>query len=121
MQTSTSFKLPPITFPRWTWAEEIGYQPKTTYWQDFWIAAAFGKKAILRTFKDALKNYGSDEVYITEIALVTNSYSWFFYGTNKTELSKIFAELYHKSCEFVYSEKSGWNDEQKNYFFRQTD
>lgn len=32
-----------------------GYQPKTTFWQDFEIANAFGKKAVEDTFNRAFE------------------------------------------------------------------
>lgn len=42
-----------IRIPHWPVTEMCGYEPKTTFWQDFWIAIHFGKEAVLDTYKRA--------------------------------------------------------------------
>ncbi len=73
-----TFRMPAL--PRWVMADEIGYEPKTTFWQDFCIAEKFGVNAIKDTFKRAFTEWRTDVVYLTELALVTNhrGTNWYF-------------------------------------------
>lgn len=42
-----------ITIPRWNITEMNGYEPITTFWQDFSIADKFGNNAIADTYRRA--------------------------------------------------------------------
>lgn len=42
-----------IAIPRWNITELNGYEPITTFWQDFSIADKFGDKAIADTYRRA--------------------------------------------------------------------
>lgn len=39
-----------IKVPKWNIESETGYKPRTTFWQDFSIADAFGGDAVTDTF-----------------------------------------------------------------------
>lgn len=54
----------------WPIEKMTGYKPKTTFWEDFSIADAFGGAAVADTFKRAFKEWRNDVVYITELAMV---------------------------------------------------
>ena len=45
----------------WSMAKDIGYEPKTTYWEDFTFAEPYGQDAIkdmaLAAFKECKDNY----------------------------------------------------------------
>lgn len=64
--------------PKWERAEEYGYKPLTTFWQDFSIADAaprFGEDAvpaIRETFKAAVRCFKSNYKYMTELSMVLN-------------------------------------------------
>lgn len=49
---------------------EIGYRPFTTFFEDFSIADAFGVDAIKDTFHSAMRSWGADIKYLTELAMV---------------------------------------------------
>lgn len=65
--------------PAWTMADAIGYEPKTTFWQDFCIAERFGADAIKDTFNRAFREWKTLPVYLTEMALVLNHRGWVWY------------------------------------------
>ena len=43
-----------ITIPRWNITEFSGYEPITTFWQDFSIADKFGNNAIADTYRGSV-------------------------------------------------------------------
>lgn len=45
-----------IKVPMWNIESETGYKPRTTFWQDFSIADAFGGDAVTDTFHRASMN-----------------------------------------------------------------
>ncbi len=58
--------------PAWTIAQDMGYEPKTTFWDDFSIADLYGPAAIVDTYRRAFKEWKDDVVYLTELSLVLN-------------------------------------------------
>lgn len=80
---------------KWTLAEQIGYEPKTTFWQDFSIAESFNG-GIEDTFKRAFKEWKKDYVYLTELAMVLNHKGFRYYNENRR-----LANLYFKYFEDV--------------------
>jgi hypothetical protein len=108
-----------FSLPQWRVTEETGYEPKTTFWQDFWIAVPFGAAAVKDTYKRAFEGWKHDEVYITEMALVLNHIGWALYPQpEKKQLSQLFFELYHELDAWA---RANLNDEQKDYYWRITD
>ena len=69
-----NIKMP--TLPAWTMAAEIGYKPKTTFWQDFSIADLYGADAVQDTFNRAFDEWKTDYIYLTELVLVLNHKAW---------------------------------------------
>lgn len=70
-----------ISVPRWTMAEQTGYEPKTTFWQDFSIAEHFGAAAVKDTYKRAWRDWRHDIVYLTELVMVLNHKISYWYCT----------------------------------------
>ena len=106
-------------FPQWRAAEEIGYEPKTTFWQDFWIAVPFGADAVKDTYNRAFKEWQHDEVYITEMVLVLNHIGWALYTKpEQKQLSQLFFELYNELDAWC---RENLTDEQKEYYWSVTD
>lgn len=56
-----------------------GYKMKTTFWNDFTIADAFGTEAVQNTFDRAFPDWRGDVVYLTELVLVLNWKIYEFY------------------------------------------
>lgn len=74
---------------------ENGYEIKTTFWQDFTIADAFGTAAIQDTFNQSFRDWKNNLEYITELAMVMSWKSCDWYGKNEQYVI-LYSELYHK-------------------------
>ena len=72
-----------------------GYEMKTTFWEDFTIADAFGVSAIEDTYKRAFNGWKHDYIYLTELSLVLN---WKMFQWHEKDDSKyqIYYNLYTK-------------------------
>lgn len=96
----------------------FGYEMKTTFWQDFSIAEKFGISAIKDTYSRAFNDWKHDYVYLTELVLVLNWKGWEFYEDGKTEISKVYFELWEQTDNYAYESLEG---DELNYFLRTTD
>lgn len=96
---------------------EMGYTPKTTFWNDFTIADAFGVSAIQDTFDRSFRDWKGNIEYLTELVLVLNHKIWQHHETNES-----LASLYEKLWRYV----DGWcmdnlKDDDLKYFLDVTD
>ena len=96
---------------------EVGYTPKTTFWEDFTVADAFGTTAIQDTYNRSFRDWKDNVEYITELALVLNHKIWQHYQHNDT-----LATLYDR----LWKEVDGWCMENLTgddavYYFNITD
>lgn len=98
--------------------DATGYELKTTFWDDFFIAEHFGKKAIIDTYNRAIKEWASDKVYATELVMVLNWKIWMFHDLGNEELARLYNDLWEKA-EKVVTETLKGDDLQ--YFYRVTD
>lgn len=103
--------------PHWPVREMTGYEPKTTFWSDFWIAVRFGRAAVLDTYKRAFQEWKSDHVYVTELALVLNHMCWALAETDEP-MARLFEELWQKTDSWCWDNLKG---DEKQYYFRVTD
>ena len=76
-----------------------GYTMQTTFFMDFRIAEEFGIDAVKDTFENAFKNWKTNYIYLTELAIVMSNNSIAHYDTNK-ELSKVYTQLYYKVDQY---------------------
>ncbi len=74
---------------------ENGYELKTTFWDDFTIADAFGEDAIKDTFSRSFNEWKNNVEYITELAMVMSWKSCSWYGKNESYMN-LYSELYHE-------------------------
>ena len=95
-----------------------GYSPLTTFWEDFSIADAFGKDAIIDTYDRAFKEWKSNYKYITELCMILNWKCWEHHEKNRMELSELYSDLFYKLKDWCYDNLKG---EELNYFFEVTD
>ena len=74
---------------------ENGYELKTTFWNDFTIADAFGVSALEDTYNRAFNGWKHDYIYLTELSLVLN---WKMFQWHEKDDSKyqIYYNLYTK-------------------------
>ena len=84
-----------IQIPVWSEVEATGYEPKTTFWQDFSIADAFGIRAIQDTYNRASREWRNNLVYCTELVMVLNHKCWAWHNRNEL-MSELYAKLYYE-------------------------
>lgn len=94
-----------------------GYELKTTFWDDFTIADAFGIEAIKDTYNRAFNEWKHDHIYITELCMVMNwkMFYWFEKDDNKYQ---IYYDLFTTLDEWCME---NLKDEQLDYFLKTTD
>lgn len=103
---------------RWAMADEIGYKPKTTFWQDFSIADRFGVKAVKDTFKRAFEEWKGNYEYLTELVMVLNHKIWEHYGKKNMELAGVYNDLWEEADGYAVDNLKG---EELSYFYKTTD
>lgn len=107
-----------INTPAWNITELNGYEPQTTFWQDFSIAERFGLSAIKDTFKRAFQEWRDETVYVTELAMVLNHKGFYWYDTDKMRLSELYFSLWQELDEWCANNLKG---EDLAYYYRITD
>lgn len=101
----------------WTMAKEFGYEPKTTFWQDFSIADMFGVDAVKDTFKRAFCEWKTNYIYLTELVMVLNHKAWQHYERDNS-LAELYDELWGEAD--VYAVEN-LRDDELIYFLVTTD
>lgn len=105
-----------IAIPRWNITELNGYEPITTFWQDFSIADKFGDKAIADTYRRAKSEWKDNYKYWTELCLVLNHKIWQWHERDNPR-----AILYDKLWREADAMTAEWPDEEQEYYFEITD
>lgn len=98
-----------------------GYIPKTTFWDDFNIAEAFGLAAVQDTYNRIMNEWSDNYIYLTELVMVLNWNIWYWdgAGTKKAEeLTELYNELWEKADQFALDNLT---DEELQYFLRTVD
>lgn len=108
--------MPNVFASRWVMAEELGYTPKTTFWQDFSIADHFGIDAIKDTFKRAFEEWKSDYIYLTELVMVLNHKSW--EHQSNAQLCELYADYYYQTSDYALD---NLKDDELSYYLETTD
>ena len=93
------------------------YETKTTFWDAFTIADAFGEKAVRNTYKRAFDKWKTDTVYLTELVMVLNWKIWQHYDGNEP-LAKVYNELWQEADGWACDNLKG---DDLMYFYRTTD
>lgn len=104
--------------PHWPITEMTGYKPKTTFWQDFCIADAFGTNAVKDTFGRAFKEWRNNTEYLTELVLVLNHKIWQHHNAKNEPLARIYDDLWRKLDMWCYENLKGADLE---YYYHITD
>lgn len=102
---------------KWNIEEETGYKPQTTFWDDFSISDQFGESAIRDTYKRAFKEWKSNHIYLTELAMVLNHKIWQHYETNEP-IARVYNELWEKTDSYACENLKG---KEMEYFYNVTD
>lgn len=103
---------------KWMMAEEVGYDPKTTFWDDFSIADVFGIDAVKDTFDRAFSEWKTNHVYLTELVLVLNHKLWQHYSRKKEELARCYERLWRVAENYALETLK---DDELEYYYRITD
>lgn len=103
----------------WSMAQQIGYKPVTTFWEDFSIAEIFGEQAIRDTAERAFNEWHYDYKFLTELIMVINHKSWEYVNKNP-DLCEFYGELYYEFDEKAIQVLDG-NEEALNYYFKTLD
>lgn len=106
-----------VTVPVWNVEEETGYKPRTSFWQDFSIADAFGADAVTDTFQRAFAEWKDNCVYITELVMVLNHKIAQWYERND-ELAGLYNKYYFAAAQYAQDNLKG---DKLQYYYRVTD
>ena len=104
----------------WALANEIGYKPITTFWEDFSIAEKFGSRSIEETAERCFKEWKHDYKYLTELVMVLNHKSWYHESHRNKIISDLYSKLYYKYDSLAIEELKN-NEEGIHYYFRTLD
>lgn len=96
------------------------YKNPTTFFQDFFIADKFGISAVKDTFNRAFNEWKNDIVYLTGLAVVTNTFCWVYYSRKNEELAKLLSEYYYTCRDYAYSD-GNFTEAETKYYFKCTD
>lgn len=100
----------------WNIEALTGYKPKTTFWEDFSIADAYGLEAIQDTFERAFEAWKDDVVFVTELVMVLNWKAWAY--EKNPAFCKLYCKLYEEARNWCWKNLKG-ND--LDYFYLTTD
>ena len=67
--------------------KEVGYDPMTTFWEDFSIADKYSIAGVKDTYKRAFSEWKDDYKFFTELTLVLNHKIWQHYEDDNWEAS----------------------------------
>lgn len=98
-------------------AQELGYTPQTTFWEDFSIADLFGLDAVQDTFNRAFAEWKTDHIYLTELVLVLNWKIGQHYKSNNA-LAMLYNTLWETADAYACDNLEG---DELQYFYRTTD
>lgn len=106
---------------------------KTTFWNDFTIADAFGLNAIQDTFNRAFKEWKTNTEYLTELVIVLNHKIWEWWDESNAlskwdnstsqyvkfnDYSKLYNDLWKQADAYAMD---NLKDEELSYFLEITD
>lgn len=97
---------------------ECGYSVRTTFWNDFSIADAFGEEAVRDTFKRAFGEWKTNTEYVTELVMVLNHKLWEHYDNGDFRIAIVYDELWRKADGYCCENLKG---EDAEYYYRATD
>ena len=107
----------PWDYKVWNIQAMTGYEPITTFYEDFGIAEFYGVDAIKDTYKRAMKSWKSNYKYLTELVMVLNWKIWEHYETNR-EFAEVYDKLWRDADEYALDNLKG---DELSYFFEITD
>lgn len=98
-------------------AAEVGYEVKTTFWDDFSIADKFGEDAVKDTYKRVMNEWKENYVYLTELVLVLNHKIWQHCESYK-ELALQYDKLWRETANYAGLNLEG---DELSYYYKTID
>ena len=95
-----------------------GYVPKTTFWNDFEIAEAFGPSAVMETYDAAMRDWKEDRVFLTELVLVLNHRLWMHWDRGNESLATLYDRLWRSASQYAVENLKG---DDLRYYLEVTD
>jgi len=108
----------PWDYKVWNIEAMCGYEPKTTFYEDFGIAEFYGASAIEDTYERAMESWKTDVFYLTELVMVLNWKIWEHYDDGNMELAGLYEKLWKRADNYACNTLKG---DELSYFFRTTD
>ena len=107
-----------LSIKTWNIKEMTGYEPQTTFYEDFSIADMFGISAIKDTYKRGLETCKAlGYIYLTEFVMALNWKIWEHYQHND-RVARVYNDLWMDACEIATTTLQG---EELSYYYRTTD
>lgn len=106
---------------KWNAIDLIGYEPKTTIWEDLEAAESFGREAVRDTVFTFYSAWKDNVEFVTELVMAVNHLSWYWNEKDDTWMN-FYADLYYELDEeaITYMEKKE-DKEGLRYYFRTLD
>ena len=102
----------------WRIKEITGYEPITTFYEDFFIADRFGLSAVKDTYRRGLKSAESlGYKYLTEFVMALNWKIHEHYGQNDA-LARLYTDLYELGDNYARENLTG---DELSYYYDTTD
>lgn len=102
----------------WRIKEITGYEPITTFYEDFSIADRFGHSAVKDTYRRGLETAVSlGYKYLTEFVMALNWKIWEHYERNEA-LARLYNDLWEKADIYAQEHLKG---EELSYYYRTLD
>lgn len=106
-------------------AEQLGYNMKTTFWQDFCIADGCGLydtdkaiDAIKDTYKRAFDEWKDNVEYLTELVMVLNWKIWEWVSLENENIGRAYDKLWREADGWACDNLKG---DDLSYFLKTTD
>lgn len=107
-----------INIPAWNIQEITGYEPRTTFWQDFSIADSLGVSAVMNTYNKVFNACKDNHIHLTELVMVLNWKCWYWYRQGNENRSRFYSELFYRARDYALENLIG---EELHYFLKTTD
>ena len=102
------------TIKTWNIEEMTGYNPHTTFYEDFSIAEHLGRHSVSDNYCRAFNTWKNNIEYMTELVMVLNWKFWEHQTRNNYRLAEMYDELWKEADAFVVDHFDG--DDLQYYF-----
>ena len=106
----------------WDMAKQIGYTPITTLWEQFEEEEYKGMGEVNELIESSFEHYKNDIACLTELIMIINHKSWYWYEQGNNKAARFYSELYHKFDERAINYiETNMDDKAMSYYFKTLD